>query len=76
MHGAFRSGVQKTKWGINGVIKALHSLFDEYPPTRENYQNITGSKFFFHRLSVDTAGLKTRKLQTELLRFGPTLLIM
>ena len=31
VHGAFRSGVQKTKWGIDGVLRAMHNLFDESP---------------------------------------------
>ena len=46
MHGAFRSSVQKTKWGIDGVHKAMHNLFDDFPVKREDYQNITGSKVF------------------------------
>ena len=29
VHGSFRSGVQKTKWGIDGVMNAMHNLFDE-----------------------------------------------
>ena len=27
LHGAFRSGVQKTKWGIDGVLKAMQDPF-------------------------------------------------
>ena len=41
VHGASRSGVQKTKWGIDGVLKVMHNLFDESPAKREGYQNIT-----------------------------------
>ena len=44
VHGAFRSGVQKTKWEIDGVLKAMHKLLDESPTKREDFQNITGSK--------------------------------
>ena len=44
--GAFRSGLQKTIWGIDGVLKAMHNLLDESPAEREDYQNITGSKVF------------------------------
>ena len=29
VHGTFRSGVQKTKWRIDGVLKVMHNLFDE-----------------------------------------------
>ena len=46
VHRAFRSGMQKTKWGIDGVLKAMHKMFDESPAKREDYQNITGSKGF------------------------------
>ena len=46
VHGAFRSGVQKTKWGIDGVLKVMHNLFDESPANREDYQTITGSQVF------------------------------
>ena len=46
MHGIFRSGVQKTKGGIDGVLKAMHNLFDASPAKREHYQNMTGSKVF------------------------------
>ena len=28
VHGAFRSGVQKTNWGIDGVLKAMHNMID------------------------------------------------
>ena len=58
VHGAFRSGVQKTKWGIDGVLKVMHNLFGESPTKREDYKNITGSKVFplsfcGHRLIED-----------------------
>ena len=61
--------------GIDGVFKSMHNLVDESPAKREDYQNITGSKVF-HCLSVDTDGLKARKLQTELLMICSTLLSM
>ena len=46
VHRAFRSGVQKTEWGIDCVLKAMYNLFGEYPAERQDYQNITGSKVF------------------------------
>ena len=46
MHGAFRTGVQKTKWGIDGILKALYNLFPDSPAKREDYKKITGSKVF------------------------------
>ena len=38
--GAFRSGVQKTKWQIDGALKAMH----KFPAKGEDHQNITGLK--------------------------------
>ena len=29
VHGSFRGGVQKTKWEIDGILKAMHNMFDE-----------------------------------------------
>ena len=46
LHGAFRSGVQKTTRGIDSILRAIHNLLDESPAKREDYQNITGSKVF------------------------------
>ena len=46
VNGTFRSGVQKTKWGIDGVLKAVQNLFDESHAKREDCQNITASKVF------------------------------
>ena len=57
VHGAFRSSVQKAKWGLDGVLIPMHNLFDESPAKRD-YQDITGSKVFpqpfsGHRLIED-----------------------
>ena len=38
--------MQKTQWGIDGVLKARHNLFDRFPANRKDYQNIIGSKVF------------------------------
>ena len=46
VHGAFRTGVQKTKWGIDGILQALYNLFPYSPAKREDYQKLTGSKVF------------------------------
>ena len=75
VYGAIRSGVQKTKWGIDGILKAMHNLFDDSPAKREDYQILLDLRFFYC-LSGDTDGLKARKLETELLIFGPTMLSM
>ena len=46
VHGAFRSGAQKTKWGVDLILKALYKLFDESPAKREDCSAITGSNKF------------------------------
>ena len=46
VHGGFRSGESKTKWGIDILLKALDNLFDESPAKREDYTRTTGSDFF------------------------------
>ena len=46
VRGAFRSGAQKTKWGVDSILKALYKLFDESPVKREDYSAITGSNKF------------------------------
>ena len=46
VHGAFRTGMQKTKWGIDGILQALYNLFPYSPAKREDYQKLTGSKVF------------------------------
>ena len=61
------------KWGIDGVLKAMHNLFDESPAKKKTTKMLLDLRFF-HCFSVDTDGLKTRKFQTELLMFGQTLL--
>ena len=72
VHGAFRTGVQKTKWGIDSILQALYNLFPNSPAKREDYTKITGSKVFCY-LSVEPDGWKTRKWQKELLKYGPIL---
>ena len=46
VHGAFRSGPQKTKWSTESILKALYKLFDGSPAKREDYSAITGSNKF------------------------------
>ena len=46
VHGAFRSGESKTKWGIDALLKALQNFLDECPAKREDYTKITGSDIF------------------------------
>ena len=41
VHGTFRSGAQKIKWGVDSILKALYKLFDESSAKREDYSAIT-----------------------------------
>ena len=46
VHGAFRSGAQKTKWDVDSILKALYKLSDESIAKREDYSAVTGSNRF------------------------------
>ena len=46
VHGAFHSGMLKTSWGIDSVLKALHNLFSESPAKREDFIKLTGTETF------------------------------
>ena len=46
VHGAFRNGMKQTNWGIDLLLKSLHSLFNETPARREDYMKITESEVF------------------------------
>ena len=46
VHGAFRTGVHKTKWGISELLQALYTMFPNSPAKREYYTNITESNVF------------------------------
>ena len=37
VHGAFGNGMKQTNWGIDLLLKSLHSLFNETPARREDY---------------------------------------
>ena len=43
VHGAFRTGVNKTKWAIDSVLEAVHFPFDESPSKGHDYIKITGT---------------------------------
>ena len=46
VHGAFRTGVKKTNWNLEVLLRALHSYFSESPAKREDYIQVTGSNKF------------------------------
>ena len=46
VHGAFHSGMLKTSWGIDSVLKALHNLFSESPAKREDFIKLTRTETF------------------------------
>ena len=46
VHGAFYSGCHATDWNIDGILRALHYLFEDSPARREDYTSITESTVF------------------------------
>ena len=60
----FKAVVQKTRWGIDAVLKAMHILFDDSPAKRKDYRSTIGPDVF----PLPFCGLKIRKLQIGHLR--------
>ena len=46
VHGAFRTGMKQTGWGINLLLKSLYSHLHETPARKEDYTKMTGSEMF------------------------------
>ena len=46
IHGAFRTGMKQTGWGIDLLLKSLCSHLHEMPARREDYTKMTGSEVF------------------------------
>ena len=72
VHGAFRTGVQKTKWGIDGILKALYNLFPDSPAKREDYKKIIGSKVFPLPFS-ETRWIEDKKVADRALEIWPNI---
>ena len=72
VHGAFRTGVQKTKWGIDSILQALYNLFPNSPAKREDYTKITGSKVFPLPFS-GTRWIEDKKVADRALEIWPNI---
>ena len=46
VHGAFRTGMKQTGWGIDLLLKSLYSHLHETPARREDYTKMIGSEVF------------------------------
>ena len=46
VHGAYRTGIKQTGWGIDLLLKSLYSHLHETPARREDYTKMTGSEVF------------------------------
>jgi len=46
VHGAYKTGLQKTKWELEDFLRSLSNLFKESPARRGDYTKITGSSLF------------------------------
>ena len=60
VHGAFRTGMKQTGWGIDLLLKSLYSHLHETPAKREDYTKMTGSEVILSNF-VDTDGLRTKE---------------
>ena len=69
VHEAFTRGAQKTKWGVDSILKVLYKLFDESPAKREGYSAITGSNMFPLQF-CGNRWVEDKKLQKEFCKFG------
>ena len=73
VHGAFRTGMQKTKWGIDGILQALYNLFPYSPAKREDYQKLTGSKVFPLPFS-GTRSIEDKKVADRAIQIWPNII--
>ena len=73
VHGAFRTVVQKTKWGIDGILQALYNLFPYSPAKREDYQKLTGSKVFPLPFS-GTRWIEDKKVADRAIQIWPNII--
>ena len=46
VHGAFRTVMKQTGWGIDLLLKSLYSHLHETPARSEDYTKMTGSEVF------------------------------
>ena len=46
IHGAFKTGDNKTDWDVKKLMKALHQILHDNPARHANYTDITGSQQF------------------------------
>ena len=61
VHGAFRTGMKQTGWGIDLLLKSLYSHLHETPARKEDCTKMTGSVKCFLSNFVDTDGLRTKE---------------
>ena len=46
IHGAFKTGAEKTDWNIKQTMKGAFQMFHDSPARREDYESITGSTVY------------------------------
>ena len=61
VHGAFKTGMKQTGWGIDLLLKSLYSHLHETPARREDYTKMTSEVKCFLSNFVDTDGLRTKE---------------
>ena len=43
VHGAFKTGAEKSEWGLKKFLKAAYTILHDSPARREDYESVTGS---------------------------------
>ena len=46
LHNAFKAGISDTDWDVGHKLSALHTLFDETPARRDDYEKVTKQNLY------------------------------
>ena len=67
LHGAFKSGANKSEWNIKNILKGLYELFHDSPARRADYLKICGSdkypKMFCQTRWIEDAEVAERAIE-------------
>ena len=72
LHGAFRTGMQKTEWGVGKLLSALFKILDESPARRDVYLRIGDSERFPLRF-CDTRWIDDVPVSNRALEIWPSI---
>ena len=66
VHGAVKSGVESTSWGIKDILKVGFNLFHDSPACGEDFKVLTKNQMCTHCIFVPFNGWKMNVLQIGL----------